>query len=107
MEADMILDKATCVAIEALHEEFAATLAFRLEPQARLALWALLHQAGDIAWLPWQAAKTPEQALAIFRSAFEEAYCDLVGSLDFEPQAGEPANAKFNLVTMPEPEPAA
>jgi hypothetical protein len=106
MEADMILDKAICVAVEALHEEFAATLAFRLEPQARLALWALLHQAGDIAWLPWQAAKTPEQALAIFHSAFEEAYRSLVGA-DSEAQAGWPATAKPNLVTMPEPEPVA
>jgi hypothetical protein len=106
MEADMILDQVICVATEVLREEFGTTIEFRLEPQARLVLWALLHQAGDIAWLPWQAAKTPEQALAIFHSAFEEAYHSLVGA-DSEAQAGWPATAKPNLVTMPEPEPVA
>jgi len=101
----MMLNKAICVATEVLREEFGSTVESRLKPQDQLVLWALLHQAGDAAWLPWQAAKTPEEVLAVFRNAFEEAYRSLIGAFDFEPQEEPPA--ELNLVTMPEPEPAA
>jgi len=101
----MMLSKAICVATEVLREEFGSTIESRLKPQDQLLLWALLHQAGDAAWLPWQAAKTPEEVLAIFRNAFEEAYRSLIGAFDFEPQEEPPA--ELTLVTMPEPGPAA
>jgi hypothetical protein len=103
----MMLNKAICVATEVLREEFGSTIESRLKPQDQLVLWALLHQAGDAAWLPWQAVNGPEEVLAVFRNAFEEAYRSLVGPLDFEPQAERRATAELNLVTMPEPEPAA
>ena len=102
-----MLNKAISVATEVLREEFGSTIESRLKPQDQLVLWALLHQAGDAAWLPWQAANGPEEVLTVFRSAFEEAYRSLVGALDFEPQAERRATAELNLVTMPEPEPAA
>jgi hypothetical protein len=95
----MMLNKAICVATEVLREEFGSTIESRLKPQDQLLLWALLHQAGDAAWLPWQAANGPEEVLAIFRVALEEAYQSLTGGLAFQPQA------ERNLVTMPEPEP--
>jgi hypothetical protein len=103
----MMLSKAICVATEVLREEFGSTIESRLKPQDQLLLWALLHQAGDAAWVPWQAAKTPEEVLAVFRSAFEEAYRSLVGALDFEPEPERPAIAELSVVTMPEPGPAA
>jgi hypothetical protein len=105
MEARMMLNRAICVATEVLREEFGSTIESRLKPQDQLVLWALLHQAGDAAWLPWQAANGPEEVLTVFRNAFEEAYRSLVGGLDFEPQEEPPA--ELNLVTMPEPGPAA
>jgi hypothetical protein len=107
MEARMMLNRAICVATEVLREEFGSTIESRLKPQDQLVLWALLHQAGDAAWLPWQAANGPEEVLTIFHNAFEEAYRSLVGGLDFEPQAERPAIAELKLVTLPEPEPAA
>jgi hypothetical protein len=103
----MILNRAICVATEVLREEFGSTVESRLKPQDQLVLWALLHQAGDAAWLPWQAAKTPEEVLAVFHSAFEEAYRSLVGALDFEAEPERPAIAELSVVTMPEPGPAA
>jgi len=102
-----MLNRAICVATEVLREEFGSTIESRLKPQDQLVLWALLHQAGDAAWLPWQAAKTPEEVLAVFRTAFEEAYRSLVGALDFEPEPERPAIAELSVVTMPEPGPAA
>jgi len=100
-----MLNRAICVATEVLREEFGSTIESRLKPQDQLVLWALLHQAGDAAWLPWQAANGPEEVLTVFRNAFEEAYRSLVGGLDLEPQEESPA--ELNLVTMPEPGPAA
>jgi hypothetical protein len=103
----MMLDRAICVATEVLREEFGSTIESRLKPHDQLLLWALLHQAGDAAWVPWQAAKTPEEVLSVFRNALEEAYRSLIGAFDFEPQAERRATAELNLVTIPEPGPAA
>jgi hypothetical protein len=94
-----MLDRAICVATEALREKFGSIIESCLQPHERLVLWALLHKAGDAAWFAWQGAKGPEEVLAIFRLALEEAYQSLAAGLAFQPQA------ERAIVTMPEPDP--